>query len=303
MPTLLIMAAGIGSRYGGLKQIDPVGPNDEIIIDYSIYDAVRAGFDKAVFVIRRDMEKAFREKIVKRFDKAIDCSIVFQEIDSCLGRFAAPPERTKPWGTGHAVLVAADEIDESFAVINADDYYGARSFEIVASFDAPDGDGGPDRYAMVGYVLRNTLSEHGYVSRGVCAHDRSMRLENIVERTHVVKADEGAYYLDDEERRHALRGDEIVSMNLWGFRPSIFGHLEDRFRTFLAERGNDLKAEFYIPSVVDALIKEGGARVDILPTDDIWFGVTYKEDRQVARDTIKQLIEKGIYPEKLKYGS
>lgn len=302
MPTLLIMAAGIGSRYGGLKQIDPVGPNNEIIIDYSIHDATRAGFDKAVFVIRRDMEKAFREEIIKRYESAIDCSLVFQEIDSCLGGFDAPPHRTKPWGTGHAVLVTADRINEPFAVINADDYYGPRSFEILADFGMRNDEGGPDRYAMVGYLLRNTLSDHGYVSRGVCTHDDAMRLKNIVERTHVVKSDPGAYFLDDEENKKPLTGEELVSMNLWGFGPSIFEHLENRFRAFLAERGNDPKAEFYIPTVVDALIEEGSAVVDILPTDDVWFGVTYKEDRAVARDRINRLIAEGVYPEKLNHG-
>jgi len=303
MPTLLIMAAGIGSRYGGLKQIDPVGPNGEIIIDYSIHDAIRAGFDKAVFVIRKEMEKAFCDEIIKRYESAIDCSLLFQEIDSSVGRFEVPPGRTKPWGTGHAVLVAADRINEPFAVINADDYYGARSFKILADRGVSAGDGGPDRYAMVGYQLRNTLSEHGHVSRGVCAHDRAMRLKKIVERTRVVKSGAGAYFLDDEENKNPLTGGEFVSMNLWGFGPSIFGHLEKRFAAFLAERGGDPKAEFYIPTVVDGLIGEGRAVVDILPTDDVWFGVTYKEDRAVARERIAHLIANGTYPEKLHHGS
>ena len=187
-------------------------------------------------------------------------------------------------------------------MINADDYYGARSFQILADFGLSPRDDGPGRYAMVGYLLRNTLSEHGYVSRGVCAHDRAMRLKNIVERTHVVKSGTGAYFLDEEENKNPLTGDEFVSMNLWGFEPTIFEHLEKRFRTFLAEHGNDPKAEFYIPTVVDALINEGSAVVDILPTDDVWFGVTYKEDRAVARDKINRLIADGIYPEKLNNG-
>ena len=295
MPSLLIMAAGIGSRYGGLKQIEPVGPNGETIIDYSAFDAVRGGFDELVFVIRRDIEELFREKIASKYEKEVRCRYVFQGLSACLGGFTPPAERKKPWGTGHAVLVARPEIDGPFAVINADDYYGAGALAGMADYLAS----GSDDYAMTGYVLRNTLSEHGHVSRGVCLHDEGMHRTGVVARLKVLKRGEAACFIDDGDQENPLTGDEIVSMNLWGFQPSVFGFLEKEFQLFLAERGDDPKAEFFIPFVVNTLIGSGLKKVKILPTEDVWFGITYQEDRAVVRDRIGRMIGEGLYPERL----
>ena len=301
MPTLLILAAGVGSRYGGLKQIDAVGPHGESIIDYSMYDAVRAGFDRLVFIIRPEFEAPFREKAGNNFERAVECRYAFQTLTEGLGEFPLPEARKKPWGTGHAVLSAKAHVDGPFAVINGDDYYGPGGFRAMAGFlnDAasPAGDA-PAEYAMVGYRLRNTLSEHGYVSRGVCAHDASMHLETVVERTHIVKEGISAYFLEDDVR-HDLTGDEIVSMNLWGFTPDLYPHLEAQFAEFLAERGGDPKAEFYIPAVVDRLVKEGRARAKVVPTDETWFGITYPEDKAVVQGKIRERIAEGVYPERL----
>ncbi len=293
------MAAGVGSRYGGFKQIDPVGPGGETIIDYSVFDAVRAGFGKAVFVIRRDIADAFKEKIIARFEKKISCAVVFQELGSGLGAFDPPSGRTKPWGTGHAVLAAENEIDEPFAVANADDFYGANTFGIMADFLSADGPASETSYAMAGYVLRNTLSDHGYVSRGICERDETGRLKKIVERVRVFKDGTAAYYLDENDTKHPLTGDETVSMNFWGFRPSLFGHLKRLFEEFLGERGRDIESEFYIPHAVDELIARNQAGVDILPTEEAWFGVTYHEDRDATKARIRRMIEKGVYPERL----
>lgn len=295
MPALLVMAAGIGSRYGGLKQIEPVGPNKETIIDYSVFDAVRGGFDKLVFVIRRDIEDLFRDKVASKYEKNVDCRFVCQDLCACLDGFQPPAERKKPWGTGHAVLVAKDQISEPFAVINADDYYGAGALAGMADYLSS----GQADYAMAGYVLRNTLSEHGHVSRGVCDHDGAMFLKGVEERLKVVKKGRGACYLDESEGEHQLSGDEIVSMNLWGFQPSFFDRLAEEFETFLEAHGLEPKAEFFIPSVVNGLIESGRERVKILPTDDIWFGITYREDRDVARERIGRMIRCGLYPERL----
>ena len=279
MPTLTIMAAGIGSRYGGLKQVDSVGPSGETIIHYSVFDAVRAGFDKLVFIIRPEFEEVFREKVYSKYEKEAEVKHAFQNLEDGLEGFVPPPERIKPWGTGHAVLVAEHQVDGPFAAINADDYYGAGSFQAMAGFLKAGAVAGVEEYAMAGFILRNTLSEHGYVSRGVCHYDQNLHLEKIVERLKIFKDGAAAYDLDEGGRRHPFTGDEFVSMNLWGFRPSFFGHLKEQFRRFLEERGQDLKAEFFIPTVVDRLIEEGKIRVKILPTDDTWFGVTYREDK------------------------
>ncbi len=297
-PTLLVLAAGLGMRYGGLKQIDAIGPHGETIIDYSIYDAIRAGFGKMVFVIRHYFENAFREKVSSKFDRFVETAYAYQELDACLGSFKLPANREKPWGTGHAILVCLDLIHKPFAVVNADDYYGVHSLKTIAGFLAAKDSTVAD-YGMVGYILRNTLSEHGGVSRGVCQCDSHMILKKIVECKKIEKAGAGARYLDGDGKTHALTGDEIVSMNLWGFQPSIFPQLQSQFERFLRDHGSEPKAEMYIPSVVDALISDAKASVKVLQTHDTWFGVTYREDRDMAVKCIRKLIAEGVYPERL----
>ncbi|MHC4324857.1 MAG: nucleotidyltransferase family protein [Planctomycetota bacterium] len=297
-PTLLILAAGMGNRYGGLKQIEPVGPNGEIIIDYSIYDAIRAGFGKLVFVIRHYFEDDFKKTIGKKFDGIVETAYAYQELDAALGGFALPEEREKPWGTGHATLLGREFIDEPFAVINADDYYGIDSFRMMAEFlHGPEVS--PTNYAMVGFRLRNTLSEYGSVARGVCHCDDKQYLSDIFERTGVEKHGNGARYFDEAGKEHLLTGDEVVSMNLWGFHQSVFGHISAKFKDFLKEHGNNPKAELFIPTVIDDLVESGKVKVKVLPTHDTWFGVTYKQDREIAERCIRRLIEEGTYPEKL----
>ncbi|MHC4203401.1 MAG: nucleotidyltransferase family protein [Planctomycetota bacterium] len=297
-PTLLILAAGMGNRYGGLKQIDPIGPNGEIIIDYSIYDAIRAGFDKLVFIIRHYFEKDFKETIGNKFDGVVETAYAYQELDAALGEFALPSDREKPWGTGHATLLGKDFIDEPFAVINADDYYGINSFKTIADF-LYGSEVSPANYAMVGFRLRNTLSEYGSVARGVCHCDGNNYLSDIFERTGVEKHGNGARYFDEDGTEHLLTGDEVVSMNLWGFHQSVFGHISAKFKDFLKEHGNDPKAELYIPTVIDDLVESGKVKVKVLPTHDTWFGVTYRQDRDIAERCMRKLIDKGLYPEKL----
>jgi UTP-glucose-1-phosphate uridylyltransferase len=294
-PTLIILAAGMGSRYGGLKQIDPVGPGGETIIDYSIYDALRAGFGKLVFVIRRDIETPFKKNIGARFGKKISVEYVFQELDSLPPGFSIPPNRTRPWGTGQAILVAADVIREPFAAINADDFYGANSFRALAEFLRS---GGAD-YAMVGFILRNTLSEYGAVARGVCRVSADGFLQSVTEITKIEKDGDGAKYTDAEGITQQLGGNETVSMNMWGFTPTLFGHLRGQFAAFLEKHGREEKSEFYIPAAVNELIAAKCERVKILPTSDSWFGVTYREDRPRVIECIRNLIARGDYPEKL----
>lgn len=297
-PTLLVLAAGLGTRYGGLKQIDSIGPHGQTIIDYSIYDAVRAGFDRMVFVIRHYFEQAFREKVSSKFDRLVETAYAYQELDACLGTFKLPANREKPWGTGHAILVCRDLIREPFAVVNADDYYGVHSLKTMADFLTGKDVMGTD-YAMVGFILRNTLSDHGGVSRGVCQCDEHMLLKKVVECKKIEKAGAGAQYLDGDGNSHALTGDEIVSMNLWGFLPSIFPRLQSQFERFLRDHGSEAKAEMYIPAAVDTLVAGGQARVKVLQTHDAWFGVTYRQDRDMATKCMHKLIAEGIYPERL----
>jgi dTDP-glucose pyrophosphorylase len=292
--TLLVLAAGMGSRYGGLKQIDPLGPGGETIIDYSVYDAVRTGFDQLVFVIRRDMEQIFRETIGRRFEQRVAVNYVFQEADCLPCGAVAPSARRKPWGTGHAILMAADVIHEPFGVINADDFYGAQSFELLAGHLRPD----TSNYALVGFVLRNTLSGFGSVARGVCQLSGG-RLNSVREIVGIEGLAAGARYKNGVGEFHALTGSETVSMNMWGFTPEIFGHLEQQFRDFLNSNGADEKAEFYIPSVVNNLVAKGEKRVDVLPTRAAWLGVTYREDRPFVIEGINRLIQNGEYPERL----
>jgi Nucleotidyl transferase len=294
-PTLLVMAAGMGSRYGGLKQIDPLGPSGETLMDYSIFDAIRAGFGKVVYVIRKDIEKPFKEIIGAKFEKRIPVDYVYQELDKIPAGFNVPQDRTKPWGTTQAVLMAEDAIYEPFAVINADDFYGEEGYRVLASHLTS---GSPD-YAMVGFVLRNTLSEFGSVARGVSQADSKGYLQSVVELTKVERDGNGAKNTDPDGNVTQLTGDELVSMNMWGFLPSIFPLLRERFHAFLEGSGNDLKSEHYVPTAVNELVSSGQARVKVLRTNDAWFGVTYREDRPRVVDSIAALIKKGKYPEKL----
>ncbi len=295
--TLVVMAAGIGSRYGGLKQIDPVGPSGEIVIDYSIYDAIRAGFDRVVFIIRRDIEEAFRAIADRHFAGRVKVDYVFQELDLLPPGFSVPPERKKPWGTGHAVLCARAAVPGPFGVINADDFYGRGSFEALAGF-LRKADPGSTDYALVGFTLRNTLSEHGAVARGVCEVDATNRLVSIVERLKIEKVGRGARY-EENGAWHPLTGDEPVSMNMWAFTPRIFDSLDEGFRKFLRERGGDPKAEFLVPTHVGELVKTGGATVRVLPTAETWFGVTYPADKPAVAAGIRALVEAGRYPANL----
>ena len=294
-PTLLVLAAGMGSRYGGLKQIDPVGPDGETIIDYSIFDAMRAGFGKLVFVIRHDIEGAFREAIGARFEKRLPVEYVFQELDNLPAGFSVPPKRTKPWGTGQAILMAADVIREPFAAINADDFYGAASFRVLAEHLQS---GSPD-YAMVGFVLRNTLSEFGSVARGACRVGADDYLEGVTELTKIEKDGRLAKYTDAAGAVQHLSGDEPVSMNMWGFTPTLFAHLQQQLIEFLKKHGQEEKSEMYIPSVVNDLVSAGKERCKVLRSTDSWFGVTYREDRPFVVEGIRGLITRGDYPKKL----
>jgi hypothetical protein len=294
-PTLLILAAGMGSRYGGLKQIDPVGPAGETIIDYSIFDALRAGFAKLVFVIRKDIEEAFRETVGARFEKRVAVEYVFQSLEDIPQGFNVPPGRTKPWGTTQAILVAADAIHEPFAAINADDFYGAQGYRELAGHLTS---GTPD-YAMVGFILRNTLSEFGSVARGVCRVSPDGALQSIAELTKIERDGNGAKNTDANGIVTKLAGDEPVSMNMWAFTPRVFDQLRESFTQFLKRSGSDPKAECLIPNTVGELIRDGKARVKVLRSGDSWFGVTYREDRPRVIESVRGLIAAGKYPEKL----
>lgn len=292
-PTLVVMAAGMGSRYGGLKQIDPVGPAGEIVIDYSVYDAVRAGFGKVVFVIRRDIESAFREAIEPHFAGRVPLEYVFQELDALPSGFTVPEGRKKPWGTAHAILCCRDAVREPFGVINADDFYGRDAF---ARLGARLGRRGvADRaFVLIGYRLINTLSEHGAVSRGVCRVDARGHLLGVAERTHISKRD-GEIVAEDAAGHDRLPPDTVVSMNMWGFTPALFDELDAAFLRFLTEQGSNPKAECYIPTVVDGLLREGRIEVEVAPTDAVWLGMTYPEDRAAVRAGIQRLVTGGDY--------
>jgi UTP-glucose-1-phosphate uridylyltransferase len=294
-PTLLVLAAGMGSRYGGLKQIDPVGPAGETIIDYSIYDALRAGFGKLVFVIRKDIEQPFKEIFGARFEKRIAVEYVFQELDKLPPGFSVPAGRTKPWGTTHAILMAADVVREPFAAINADDFYGRQAYQLLTQHL----NSGATDYAMVGFILRNTLSEFGSVARGVCRVDEKDHLKSVVEMMKIEHDGAGAKNTDAAGQITKLTGDEAVSMNFWGFTPAVFTQLKAQFDAFLKKSGGELKSECYIPSTVNELVVAGQAKVKVLRTNDSWFGVTYREDRPRVVESVRQLIAHGDYPEKL----
>jgi len=294
-PTLLVLAAGMGSRYGGLKQIDPVGPNGETIIDYSIYDAMRAGFGKLVFVIRKDIEQQFREIVGSRFEQRIDVEYAFQELDKLPAGFSLPAGRTKPWGTTHAILMAEGVVRENFAAINADDFYGQQAYKVLAQHLTS---GTPD-YAMVGFILKNTLSDHGSVARGVSRVDANNYLTNIVEMMKIERDGNGAKDTGADGQVTKLTGDEAVSMNFWGFTTALFPQLQVEFEKFLKRAGGEQKSECYIPATVGDLVTSGRARCKVLRSSDSWFGVTYREDRPQVVESIRQLIAKGDYPEKL----
>jgi len=294
-PTLLVLAAGMGSRYGGLKQIDPVGPAGETIIDYSIYDAMRAGFGKLVFVIRHDIEQQFREIVGSRFEKRIAVEYAFQELNKLPAGFSVPEGRTKPWGTTHAILMAESVVKEPFAAINADDFYGQRAYKVLAEHLTT----GTSDYAMVGFTLKNTLSDHGSVARGVSQTDASQYLTSIVEMLKIERDGTGAKNTDAEGKVTQLTGDEAVSMNFWGFTPALFPQIKVEFEKFLKKAGGELKSECYIPATVGELVTGGKAKVKVLRSPDSWFGVTYREDRPTVVESIRKLIAKGEYPEKV----
>ncbi|MBP3627794.1 MAG: nucleotidyltransferase [Clostridia bacterium] len=285
--TLVVMAAGMGSRFGGLKQIEPIGKNGEVILDFSVYDAVEAGFNKVVFVIKHEIEKDFKEIIEKRIAKKVKVEYAYQEIDKLPEGYMAPSDRTKPWGTAHAILCCKDIVKEPFAVINADDYYGKSAFKQIADFLMSN----QDDYSMVGFRLQNTLTENGHVSRGVCEIENGI-LQSVTERTKIMDC---KYTEDDGKSWTALDPDTVVSMNLWGFTPDIFGYIEEGFKKFLDERINEPKSEYYLPSVVSSLIERNEKQVRVLIAEDKWYGVTYKEDKEKVVSAIVAKMDSGEY--------
>lgn len=300
-PTLLVLAAGMGSRYGGLKQIDPVGPGGEAILDYSVYDAMRAGFGRVVFLIRHSIEEAFRASVGSRYQGSIPVDYAFQELEDLPAGFAVPDGRSKPWGTTHAVLCAASALDGPFAVINADDFYGAASYRALAGHLQS----GTKDFAMVGFVLRRTLSAFGSVARGICEVGDDGLLRTVVEHTKIEPEGaaaggmQAARSVEPDGSVQALTGDELVSMNMWGLTPELFAPLWADFHRFLEAAGNELKSECYLPNSVNTLVKNGQTRVRVLSSPDAWFGVTYREDRETVVARIAELVRAGAYPERL----
>ena len=300
-PTLLLLAAGMGSRYGGLKQLDGLGPNGETIMDYSIYDAIKAGFGKIVFVIRKDFEQDFRDKVLSKYEGHVPVELCFQSLDALPEGFTCPEGRVKPWGTNHAVLMAKDVIKEPFCVINCDDFYNRDAFMVIGKFLSELPEGSTNRYAMVGFRVGNTLSDNGTVARGICSKDADGCLTTVVERTEIMRVDGPVCYKDEEGKWVAVEDNTPVSMNMWGFTPDYFAHSEEYFKGFLADPANmaNPKAEFFIPLMVNRLINDGTATVKVLDTTSKWFGVTYAADRQSVVDKIQSLINEGVYPDKL----
>ena len=301
-PVLVVMAAGMGSRYGGLKQIDPVDKQGHIIMDFSIYDAVNAGFEKVVFIIKKENEADFKAAIGDRLSKVIEVEYVFQDLNNLPEGYGVPEGRVKPWGTGHAILSCIGTVDAPFAVINADDYYGSHAFQMIYDYLTTHEDDEKYRYTMVGYVLENTLTENGHVARGVCVTDENSYLQKINERTHIEKRGAETAYTEDEGKTWTVIPEgSVVSMNMWGFSESILKELKDRFAKFLDENleANPLKCEYFLPFVVDELLGEGKATVEVLKSLDKWYGVTYKEDKPVVVAAIQALKDSGLYPEKL----
>jgi len=300
-PTLFLLAAGMGSRYGGLKQLDGLGPNGETIMDYSIYDAVQAGFGKIVWVIRKDFEEQFRTQILSKYEQKIPCELCFQALDSLPEGFSVPEGRVKPWGTNHAVLMGKDVIKEPFCVINCDDFYGRDAFMTIGHWLSNLPEGAKNTYAMVGFRCCNTLSENGSVARGICVYNDKHHLTDVVERTEIMRVNGPICYKDEQGQWVAVEENVPVSMNMWGFTPDYFQYSEEYFKQFLADPKNmsNLKAEFFIPLMVNKLINEGTTTVEVLDTTSKWFGVTYAADRQATVDRIAQLVKDGVYPEKL----
>ena len=294
-PTLFILAAGMGSRYGGLKQLDGVGPSGETIMDYSVFDAIRAGFGKIVFVIRHDFEEDFRQKVLSKYENHIPVELCFQDLNALPEGFTCPEGRTKPWGTNHAVLMGKDTINEPFAVINADDFYGRDGFTVLGKALTEMAEKQND-YCMVGYRVGNTLSESGTVNRGVCTTDSEDYLTTVVERTGIAAEAEGIVFVDENNQKQSLEANAPVSMNMWGFTPDYFQHSEDYFINFLKEFGQEMKSEFYIPTMVNHLINNGIAKVKVLDTTSKWFGVTYAEDRPDVVAKLQSLVDAGEYP-------
>ena len=295
-PTLLVLAAGMGSRYGGLKQMDELGPGGESIIDYSVYDAIQAGFGKVVFVIRKSFAQQFKDRFDPRLKGKIDVEYVYQELDNLPEGYSVPEGREKPWGTGHAILMAKDVIITPFAIVNADDFYGREAYIQAAEFLAQSKS--PSEYAMLGYDLSNTLSEHGTVSRAICNVDSNNNLLDLVERTKIGIEGDSIYYYEDNSKTKLI-GNEAVSMNFWTFKPTFFKQLSDHFISFLDIKGKELKSEFYFNGVVDILIKKDEVTTKVLNTHSKWFGVTYQEDRPAVQQQLKDLADKGFYPKKL----
>lgn len=298
-PTLFVLAAGMGSRYGGLKQLDGLGPNGETIMDYSVFDAIRGGFGKIVFVIRKDFEADFREKILSKYENHIPVEVVFQSLDKLPEGFTCPEGRVKPWGTNHAVLMGKEVIREPFAVINADDFYGRDSFAVLGRYLNELPADAANRYCMVGFRVGNTLSESGTVARGVCSTNEAGNLTTVVERTEIMRIDGKVSYKDEQGAWVVVDENTPVSMNMWGFTPDYFAHSESYFIDFLKANSENLKAEYFIPLMVNKLITEGTSTVRVLDTDSKWFGVTYAADRQGVVDKINALIAAGEYPAKL----
>ena len=298
--SLLVLAAGMGSRYGGLKQMDSFGPGGENIIDYSIYDAIKAGFEKVVFVIREHFKNDFQKFFSQKFDDRIKVAFVTQELDKLPLGYPYHPERVKPWGTAHAVLMAKDEINGPFAVINADDYYGTNAYKVIIEFFKTLSSDRVDDYAVVAYKLNRTTSKHGAVNRGICYGDREGYLQNVVETIQISESQDGNIsYPGTNGEIRILDPETLVSMNMWAFQPSIFGHIESLMTIFLKERGMEMTSELFVPKVVDTLIKSGISKVKMLQSDSEWFGVTYQEDKPVVVSKLNKLIEKKIYPENL----
>ncbi|WP_195252231.1 nucleotidyltransferase [Hoylesella timonensis] len=300
-PTLLLLAAGMGSRYGGLKQLDGLGPNGETIMDYSIYDAIKAGFGKIVFVIRKDFEDDFRQKVLSKYEGHIPAEVCFQAMDKLPEGFTVPEGRQKPWGTNHAVMMAKGLIHEPFCVINCDDFYNRDAYMVMGKFLSELPEGSKNRYSMVGFRVGNTLSENGTVARGICSKDNDGHLTEVVERTEIMRVDGKVCYKDEEGKWVAVEDNTPVSMNMWGFTPDYFEYSDEYFKEFLSDAKNmeNLKAEFFIPLVVNNLIHEGTATVKVLDTTSKWFGVTYAADRQATVDRIQKLIDEGVYPNRL----
>lgn len=297
-PVLVVMAAGMGSRFGGLKQITPVDEQGDIIMDFSLYDARRAGFRKVVFIIKKAIEESFKENVGRRMEDWFDVRYAYQELDKLPAGYAVPEGRVKPWGTAHAIACAAEEIDGPFAVINADDFYGRTSFQAV--YDFLTGDAPVDQQAMVGYRLKNTVTENGSVARGVCQVENGL-LTDITERTHIEQRGSGIVYTEDGETFLPLSGETLVSMNLWGFHQEMLEEFTGRFKAFLDENlpQNPLKCEYYLPSVANAQIREGRGTIRVLPTAECWHGVTYREDLRSVREAVAGMKAEGLYPEQL----